>query len=122
MRKILILLPLAFRVVIAQEAQPVPALAALAGVRENYSKFEHRIPMRDGVKLFTAVYVPKDVFTDNKTYPFMLDRTPYSVPPYGVDQYPAALGPSEYFARDKFIFAYQDVRGRYMSEGTYVVN
>src|SRR5437016_4983940 len=121
MRKILILLPLAFRVVIAQEAQPVPALAALAGVRENYSKFEYRIPMRDGVKLFTSVYVPKDVFTEAKTYPIMLQRTGYNVAPYGIDQYRATLGPSELFAREKFIFVYQDIRGRYLSEGNYVI-
>ncbi|MGC2030976.1 MAG: hypothetical protein WA642_13240, partial [Steroidobacteraceae bacterium] len=52
---------------------------ASVAVRENYSKFEYRIPMRDGVKIFTSVYVPKDVFSDGKTYPIMMDRTPYSV-------------------------------------------
>ena len=88
-----------------------------AYIRENYSKFEHRVPMRDGVKLFISVYVPKDVFTDSKTYPFMMMRTPYSVGPYGADQFRANLGPSELFAREKFIFVYEDVRGRYLSEG-----
>ncbi len=105
---------------------PGPPAASPGGVtrefvRENYSKFEYRIPMRDGVKLFTSVYVPKDAITDNRTYPIMLQRTGYSVQPYGLDQYRAALGPSELFAREKFIFAYQDIRGRYMSEGEYVV-
>jgi putative CocE/NonD family hydrolase len=90
-----------------------------AYIRENYSKFEYRIPVRDGVKLFTSVYIPKDVFTDGKTYPIMLDRTPYNVHPYGPDQYRENLGPSEFFAREKFIFAYQDIRGRFMSEGEY---
>src|SRR3954447_19858646 len=90
-------------------------------VRENYSKFEYRIPMRDGVKLFTSVYVPKDAITDKRTYPVMLQRTGYNVAPYGADQYRASLGPSELFAREKFIFAYQDIRGRYQSEGAYVV-
>ena len=90
-------------------------------VRENYTKFEYRIPMRDGVKLFTSVYIPKDVFTDGRTYPMMLQRTGYSVAPYGIDQYRANLGPSELFAREKFIFVYQDIRGRYLSEGDYVV-
>ena len=70
--------------------------------------------MRDGAKLFTSVYVPKDRST---TYPIMLIRTPYSVAPYGVDQYRPTLGPSEHFMKDGFIFVYQDVRGRYMSEG-----
>src|SRR5215471_5229231 len=90
-------------------------------VRENYTKFEYRIPMRDGVKLFTSVYVPKDVFTDSRTYPIMMQRTGYNVAPYGIDQYRTALGPSELFAREKFIFVYQDIRGRFMSEGDYVV-
>jgi hypothetical protein len=93
-----------------------------AAVRESYTKFEYRIPMRDGVKLFTSVYIPKDVFSDARTYPIMLTRTPYSVAPYGIDQYRAGLGPSELFEREKFIFIYQDVRGRYMSEGEYTIN
>ena len=73
--------------------------------------------MRDGVKLFTAVYVPKDA---GGPYPIMLERTPYSVEPYGADSYADRLGPSEAFAREGFIFAYQDVRGRFMSEGVFV--
>jgi len=94
----------------------------VAVVRENYTKFEYRIPMRDGVKLFTSVYVPKEAFMDGKTYPILLQRTPYSVAPYGIDQYRASLGPSELFVREKFIFVYQDVRGRFMSEGDYTIN
>ncbi|MCU1257620.1 MAG: peptidase [Bryobacterales bacterium] len=92
----------------------------VTSIRENYTKYEYRIPMRDGVKLFTAVYVPKDVASDARTYPMMMMRTPYSVRPYGEDQYPTGLGPSEFFAREKFIFVYQDVRGRYMSEGEHI--
>ena len=57
-----------------------------AFVRANYTKYEYRIAMRDGVKLFTSVYVPKDVFQDEARYPIMLTRTPYSVRPYGIDQ------------------------------------
>ena len=100
-------------------ACPVAAQTTVnaAYVRENYSKYEHRVPMRDGVKLFLSVYVPKDVFTEGKTYPFLMMRTPYSVAPYGVDQFRASLGPSELFAKEKFIFVYADVRGRYLSEG-----
>jgi len=90
-----------------------------AYIRENYSKFEYRVPMRDGVKLFTSVYIPKDVFSDAKSYPIMLSRTPYNVRPYGPDQYRENLGPSEFFTREKFIFVYQDIRGRFMSEGEY---
>jgi len=105
-------------------AAPAPAAAGtpgVAAVRENYTKFEYRIPMRDGVKLFTSVYIPKDVFTDAKQYPILMQCTGYNVAPYGIDQYRATLGPSELFFRDKFIFVYQDVRGRFMSEGDYVL-
>jgi uncharacterized protein len=88
-----------------------------AEIREHYTKHEYRIPMRDGTKLFTAVYIPKDT---SQSYPFLIDRTPYSVGPYGVDHYPKRLGPSPVFVRDGFIFVDQDVRGRYLSEGTFV--
>ena len=125
MRNFVALLIIAPSLLTAQGRGTVaPAAPATMGrdfVRENYSKFEYRIPMRDGVKLFTSVYIPKDAFTDNKTYPIMLQRTGYNVAPYGADQYRATLGPSELFAREKFIFVYQDIRGRYMSEGDYVV-
>jgi putative CocE/NonD family hydrolase len=86
-------------------------------VKEHYTKYEYRIPMRDGVHLFTAVYVPKD---SSQPYPFLINRTPYSVAPYGVDQYRARLGPSPDFDKAGYIFVMQDVRGRYMSEGTFV--
>ncbi len=89
----------------------------VAPVKEGYTKYEYRIPMRDGVKLFTAVYVPKD---DAQKYPILLNRTPYSVGPYGIDQYPERLGPSPLFQREGYIFAKQDVRGRWMSEGEFV--
>ncbi len=87
-----------------------------AYIKANYTKYEYQIPMRDGKKLFTSVYVPKD---QSKKYPFMMDRTCYSVSPYGPDQYKAAMGPSPQFVKDGYIFVYQDVRGRYMSEGIY---
>lgn len=96
----------------AQAVDPSPA----AGVRAHYTKYEYRVPMRDGIKLFTSIYVPKD---QSKKYPMLMSRTPYSVRPYGVDQYRAALGPSEHFRKAGYIFVYQDVRGRYKSEGTF---
>lgn len=86
-------------------------------IRAHYTKFEFEVAMRDGKKLFTTVYAPKDL---SKKYPILLTRTPYSVRPYGADQYRDTLGPSEAFAREGFIFAYQDVRGRYLSEGEFV--
>jgi putative CocE/NonD family hydrolase len=91
-------------------------------VKSHYTKYEYRIPMRDGKKLFTAVYVPKQsAFPgDPGPYPFLMDRTPYSVGPYGEDQYPSHLGPSDEFEKGGYIFVYQDVRGRWMSEGEFV--
>src|SRR5271155_1830321 len=86
-------------------------------VKSHYTKYEYRIPMRDGVKLFTSVYAPKD---DSQPYPIMVDRTPYSVAPYGVDQFKKHLGPSDEFEKAGYIFVYQDVRGRYMSEGKFL--
>ncbi len=86
-------------------------------VRSNYLKQDFYIPMRDGVRLFTSVYSPRDT---NRTYAIMMVRTPYSISPYGVTNYPKSLGPSEESARHGFIFAYQDARGRYKSEGDYI--
>jgi uncharacterized protein len=105
-----------FQVLHAQQA-PVPAPDD-DYVRGHYTKYEYRIPMRDGKRLFTAVYVPKD--STGGPYPFLMDRTPYSVGPYGEDQYPKHLGPSDEFEKSGYIFVYQDVRGRWMSEGTFV--
>ena len=91
-------------------------------VRSHYTKYEFRIPMRDGKRLFTAVYVPKaSAFpADPGPYPILMDRTPYSVAPYGEDEYPKRLGPSEEFQKSGYVFVYQDVRGRWMSEGDFV--
>jgi hypothetical protein len=85
--------------------------------RAHYTKYDYRIPMRDGVRLFTTVYVPKD---SSQTYPILMERTPYSVSPYGIDNCRPVLGPSESFEKEGFIFVYQDVRGRYLSEGEFV--
>jgi uncharacterized protein len=91
-------------------------------VKAHYTKYEYRIPMRDGKRLFTSVYVPKGsaFSSDAGPYPFLMDRTPYSVGPYGEDQYPTHLGPSEEFEKGGYIFVYQDVRGRWMSEGEFI--
>lgn len=83
----------------------------------QYNKQEYRIPMRDGKTLFTAVYTPRDT---NGAYPILLNRTPYSVAPYGSEAYKSKLGPSEFLSDEKYIFVYQDVRGKFMSEGEYL--
>ena len=85
-------------------------------IKANYTKHEHQVAMRDGVKLFTAVYVPKDA---SRRYPILLTRTPYGAGPYGEDRYPNALV-LEQFAREGYIFVTQDVRGRNKSEGEFV--
>ena len=98
--------------------QPAPDAPKEDYVRAHYTKYEFRIPMRDGKHLFTAVYVPKE--TAAGPYPFLMQRTPYDVGPYGEDQYPKRLGPSDEFEKGGYIFVYQDVRGRWMSEGEFV--
>ena len=85
-------------------------------VKDNYIKKEFRIPMRDGIRLFTSVYIPKD---SSEKYPILMERTPYSVNPYGEDHYATRLGPNRFFKTEKYIFVYQDVRGRHMSEGNF---
>nr|MDQ3042257.1 CocE/NonD family hydrolase [Acidobacteriota bacterium] len=99
----------------AQAAQPQTDLATY--IKENYAKREVSIPMRDGVKLFTAIYEPK---ARTEKYPILLNRTPYSISPYGADKFKTSLGPSDLYAREGYIFVYQDVRGRMMSEGEFV--
>ena len=85
-------------------------------IRAHYTKSEHMVPMRDGKRLFVAVYAPKDV---SERYPIWMQRTPYTVAPYGVDNYRGSLGPSELFAREGYIIAYCDVRGCGKSEGKF---
>jgi putative CocE/NonD family hydrolase len=103
-------------------ARPAPAQAAAPrspaeSLREVYAKREVRIPMRDGVELFTSIYAPRDT---SQRWPILLRRTPYSVRPYGADAYPETLGPSALFPAQKYIFVNQDVRGAYMSQGEFV--
>ena len=85
-------------------------------VHDNFIKKEFQIPMRDGVKLFTSVYIPKDT---SASYPILMMRTPYSVAPYGETNYKTQLSGNRFLAHDKFIFVFQDVRGRHMSEGQF---
>ena len=85
-------------------------------IRLHYTKHEYLVPMRDGVKLMTSVFVPNE---STKTYPMLMKRTPYNVGPYGEDKYPTKLGPSELFLKAGYIFVNQDVRGRFASEGEF---
>lgn len=111
----------------SEPAQPVaqtsvaPAAAAqtpskVERVRALYTKREVMIPMRDGVKLHTAIYAPKDA---TKPFPILLRRTPYSCKPYGADAFPETPGPTDLFTDAGYAFAIQDVRGAWMSEGEF---
>ena len=95
-----------------------PSAQEQLDIKANYSKAEYMISMRDSVSLFTQVYTPKDT---TQKYPFMLFRTPYSVRNYGVDNYRKYLGPNSIYAKEGFIFVYQDVRGKFKSEGEFIV-
>ncbi len=103
----------------SQDTEEKEEPKGVAEIRAQYTKYEFRIPMRDGAKLFTAVYLPKDS-SPSKTFPFLIMRTPYSVGPYGADNYPRHLGPAPSFTKDGFIFVNQDVRGRFESDGTFL--
>jgi putative CocE/NonD family hydrolase len=88
-------------------------------VKDNYTKKEYSIVMRDGVKLFTAVYTPKD---SKEKHPFLITRTPYSCAPYGEDKFQPRLWNFHWreYLKEGYIFVFQDVRGRWMSEGTFM--
>lgn len=101
------------------QTAPAPTQQALDDaqyIKDHYTKMEKMIPMRDGKKLFTSIYLPKD---QSQKYGIVMTRTPYTVSPYG-DAMKGTLGQNMLFAREGYIFVYQDVRGRYMSEGDYV--
>src|SRR5215510_9071703 len=82
-------------------------------VKENYTKIDTTITMRDGIKLYTIIYIPKD---SSQQYPILMQRTPYSVWPYGSSNYPPGIMPGK-MMEEKYIYVKQDVRGRHMSEG-----
>ena len=85
-------------------------------VSEYYTKKEVRVKMRDGASLFTAIYSPKDT---SKKYPIIMQRTPYDCAPYGENEFKKSISPSETMMKEGYIVVYQDVRGRYMSDGLY---
>jgi putative CocE/NonD family hydrolase len=84
-------------------------------VADNYTKEEVNILMRDGTKLHTTIYTPKD---NSKKHPILLQRTPYSSKPYG-EGMKTKIGPNVHLMKEGNIVVYQDVRGRWMSEGVY---
>ncbi len=111
----LLLILCSFAVIFAQRPQPQETELSKY-IQDNYTKREVMIRMRDGVKLFTSIYEPK---AQTEKYPILLSRTPYTVSPYGADNFKGSLGPNELFAKQRYIFVYQDVRGKTMSEGEF---
>ncbi|QHW01009.1 CocE/NonD family hydrolase [Spirosoma endbachense] len=102
-------------------AQPSPTLPTAAQdslyLRQTYQKREVMVPMRDGTRLFTQIYAPKDTLTP---HPILLWRTPFGCQPYGPDLFRRKVGPNPFTLRDNYIMVYQDVRGRWASEGSFV--
>ena len=122
-KKILLLVLITFTLASCKNTeQPVvvegKAIAALENTyaKDNYNKKEVMIEMRDGIKLHTTIYTPKDT---SKTYPILMMRTPYSCKPYGGDEFKTKIGPNKYLMEEGNIMVYQDVRGRWNSEGVY---
>jgi len=109
MKKVLILLTIIIFNLSTAQTNPV---------QDNYTKKEVYIPMRDGTKLFTIIYTPKDI-SKGKKYPFIMNRTCYSIAPYGENNFRKKLNPNKFIEKEKYIFVFQDVRGRYMSEGIF---
>lgn len=117
MKKLRILTTIALLLIVANlMAQSRARLDSI--VRQHYVKREVMIPMRDDVRLYTAIYEPRD---SSRRHPVLINRTPYSCAPYGED------GIHRYVAREasrffeaRYIFVFQDVRGRHHSEGTFV--
>jgi len=106
----------AVALLVAALVRSTPAQAPY-DVKANYVKREVYIPMRDGVKLFTILYAPKDT---SPPYPMLMTRTAYGIAPYGPESYRTVLGPNEDFMREGYIFVYQDTRGKFKSEGEFV--
>ena len=114
-----LVLAAALALALAAAAQAQPRVQDTAIVRQNYIKLDRRIRMRDGVQLYTVIYVPKDAAAGTP-YPVLMTRTPYSAGPYGENHYRSnGPGPSRELSDEKYIFVYQDVRGRYLSEGQF---
>jgi uncharacterized protein len=93
-----------------------PSENSLVSIKRQYTKQEVYIMMRDGVRLFTSIYTPKD---STRTYPILMNRTPYDAEPAGKDQFSFMLSLYYRYVKENYIMVYQDVRGKFMSEGEY---
>ncbi len=118
LKKLVLILLLAIPFIgFAQNPYPFTPAQDSAYVRENYDKAEYMVPMRDGINLFTQVYIPKNI---SVKHPIIMQRTPYSCAPYGLDKFKKKISPNVFMLRENYIVVYQDVRGRWASEGKFV--
>jgi uncharacterized protein len=117
MKKLLLVLFLQgiLSIAFAQVKVTAKEITDSAYIRQNFDKKEVQIAMRDGIKLFTTIYAPKD---KKKKYPILLSRTPYTVAPYGNDYKTRFQNMT--LAKAGYIFVYQDVRGRWKSEDEFL--
>jgi len=115
MTKNLVLICFALAVLMQTKAQTPAADSAM--IVNGYTKLEKMIPMRDGLRLYTAIYLPKN---NSIKHPILLNRTPYSAGPYGTEMRKFWNTNFGMYARYNYIIVFQDVRGRFMSEGQFV--
>ena len=93
-----------------------PEPGSLADIKQKYDKKEVYITMRDGIRLFTSIYTPKNT---SVKHPILLNRTPYNIEGGGPENYNYRLQAYSRYTLDNYIMVFQDVRGKYMSEGTF---
>jgi putative CocE/NonD family hydrolase len=94
-----------------------PAPNSQEALKEKYNKQEVYITMRDGIRLFTSIYTPKN---ESVKHPILFDRTPYDIEPGGPENFSFFLQLYSRYTDREYILVFQDVRGRYMSEGEFV--
>ena len=119
MKRLLVLSAVSVLAAVPLARAQAPARPPMIDMRALYTKQEVMIPMRDGVRLFTSIYVPKDT---TRQHPIVMTRTPYSSGPYGADQFRNVpdIGQTDAYVHENFILVSQDVRGRFMSEGEFM--
>lgn len=98
----------------------LPNVFFAQGIIKNYTKHSYMIPMRDGKKLFTMVLTPNNA---SQSSPFLIQRTPYGadIPVPNGDSIVSInlLGKLKTMASEGYIFVFQDMRGKFKSEGSF---
>lgn len=99
---------------LGRESIPPPE-GSIVLVKEQYDKAEAQVTMRDGIRLFTSIYTPRD---KTEPHPILIIRTPYNSEP-NEKNYSYRLGNLNHLLKEKYIIVFQDVRGKYLSEGKF---